>query len=94
MAEARQAVGFRLGVSPDGGFFFEYDHDVIDLIVKSFKRTWTKSVARTATNLKNGIFPVKAELFAANTAALTAIFLMGLDPTFGIMQTLVTWLNW
>ena len=94
MAEARQAVGFRLGVSPDGKFSFEYDHDVIDLILKSFKRTWTKSVARLGTNLKNGIFPVKMELFAANTTALTAIFLAGFDPTFGIMQTLVSWLHW
>ena len=25
MAEARQAVGFRLGVTPDGGLHFEYD---------------------------------------------------------------------
>lgn len=93
MAEARQAVGFRLAVSPDGGFFFEYDHDVLDLIVQSFKRTWTKHVARFSTNLKNGIFPVKMELFMANTAILTSIFLAGLDPTFGITQTLVSWLN-
>ena len=83
-----------LGVSPDGGIQFEYDHDVIDLIVKSFKRTWIKCIARWSTNLKNGIFPVKAELFLANTTLLTIIFLAGYDPTFGIMQTLVSWLNY
>lgn len=93
MAEARQAVGFRLAVSPDGGFFFEYDHDVVDLIYKSFKRTWTKNTARFTTSLKNGIFPVKMELFMANTMALTSIFLAGFDPTFGITNTLVSWLN-
>ena len=82
------------GVSPDGGIQFEYDHDVFDLIVKSFKRTWIKSVARWGINLKNGIFPVKMELFLANTTVLTIIFLAGYDPTFGIMQTLVSWLNW
>ena len=93
MAEARQAVGFRLGVTPDGKFHFDYDHDVIDLIVKSFARTWNKSVARFKTNLKIGIFPVKYELFAANCMVLFAIFLTGYDPTFGITNTLTSWLN-
>ena len=93
MAEARQAAGFRLGVSPDGGFFFEYDHDVVDLIKKSVKRTFTKHVARVVNNFKNGIFPVKFELFVANTALLTSIFMAGVDPTFGITQTLASYLN-
>ena len=82
------------GVSPDGKFQFDYDHDVFDLIVKSFKRTWIKCYAGWISNLKNGIFPVKMELFLANTAVLTIIFLAGYDPTFGIMQYLVSWLNW
>ena len=43
------------GVSPDGKFQFDYDHDVFDLIVKSFKRTWIKSIGRWGINLKNGI---------------------------------------
>jgi len=94
MAEARQAVGFRIGVSPDGKFQFDYDHDVFDLIVKSFKRTWIKCYAGWIMDLKNGIFPVKMELFLANTTLLTIIFLAGYDPTFGIMQYLVSWLNW
>ena len=93
MAEARQAVGFRLGVTPDGGIHFEYDQDVFDLIVKSFKRTWNKSVARFANGLKTGIFPVKAELFSANCLLLFAIFLSGYDPTFGITHTLTSWMN-
>ena len=82
------------GVSPDGKFQFDYDHDVFDLIVKSFKRTWIKCYAGWIMDLKNGIFPVKMELFLANTAVLTIIFLAGYDPTFGIMQYLVSWLNW
>lgn len=93
MAEARQAVGFRLGVSPDGGISFEYDHDVFDLIVKGFKRTWTKSFARFISGIKTGIFPIKIEVFCAKVAVLSAIFIAGYDPTFGIAQTIVTWLK-
>ena len=93
MAEARQAVGFRLGVTHDGGFSFEYDHDVFDLIFKAAKRAWTKSVCRWFTGLKNGIFPVKWQLFITNTVLLTAIFLSGYDPTFGITHTITSWLN-
>ena len=92
MAEARQAVGFRLGVTPEGNIDFQLDNDVLDLIFKAFKRAWKKSVASWVTTVKNGLFPVKLELFLANGTLLTAIFLAGYDPTFGIAQTLVSWL--
>ena len=42
MAEARQAVGFRLGVTPEGNIDFQLDNDVLDLIIKAFKRAWKK----------------------------------------------------
>jgi hypothetical protein len=93
MAEARNAVGFRLGVTPDGGFNFEYDRDVFDLMFKAFVRTWTKCVARFATGLKNGIFPVKFELFGAAICVLVAIHLVGYDPTLGITHTVLSWFN-
>ena len=93
MAEARQAVGFRLGVTPEGNIDFQLDNDVLDLIIKAFKRAWKKSVARLLTNFKNGLFPVKIDMFLANAVLLTAVLLADYDPTFGIIQTLVSWLG-
>ena len=93
MAEARQAVGFRLGITPEGGIDFEIDHDVFDLMFKAFKRSWTKSTARLWTRLKTGIFPVKLELFSVHVTVLFALHLAGVDPTFGITHSLVEWFN-
>lgn len=93
MAEARQAVGFRLGLTPDGGLHFEYDHDVFDLMARAMVRTWTKRVAHALTGVKTGIFPVKIELFGANIALLTALHLAGIDPLLGFTHYLFWWLD-
>ncbi len=48
MAEARQAVGFRLSVTHDGHLDLDYDHgaEVVRLILESAKRTYKKKAAR------------------------------------------------
>ncbi len=50
MAEARQAVGFRLTVTHDGQLDLDYDHgrEVLALILEAGKRTYKKKAARLA----------------------------------------------
>ena len=87
MAEARAAVGFQFKVSPDGHILsVDYDRDVLALILDSVKRGYKKRWARVLNGLQNGLFPVGPEVLLGNTVILLALYLGGVDVTYGAME--------
>ena len=90
MAEARQAVGFRLVVSQDGKVELDFDWAAFLLVLNSAKRSIKKRHANFINNLKTAIFPLRLELLTAHVTLLTAVHLAGLDLTFGLTQKIIS----
>ncbi len=93
MAEARQAVGFRLTVTHDGHLDMDYDHgaEVLRLILESGKRAYKKKLARLGNTVRNALFPVGLEVIGGGVAMLTGIHLAGVD--LGITKGLLEYLK-
>ena len=90
MAEARQAVGFKLVVRQDGALEWDFDIAAALLVVNSVKRSVKKRTALVFNNVKNTLFPFKLELILVHFTLLTIIYFAGFDLTFGVTQKIIS----
>ena len=93
MAEARLGVGFHFSVTHDGHLNLDYDREMLLLVFLAGKRAWVKRGYRFLHGLRNGLFPVGPEIIAGNVVLLTALYLAGIDISFGITNAIVNGLN-